>query len=93
MLPKSSNFRRQNTASWESCERCRPKFRYRSPPHFVEVFKTFYGPVLKAFAALDTVHQTRLEKDIYDLIARMNKAEDGTMVVPSEYLEVVMMKR
>jgi hypothetical protein len=59
----------------------------------VEVFKTFYGPVLKAFAALDTVHQTRLEKDIYDLIARMNKAEDGTMVVPSEYLEVVMMKR
>jgi ubiquinone/menaquinone biosynthesis C-methylase UbiE len=68
-------------------------FRYRSPTHFLEVFKTFYGPVLKAFAALDTAHQTRLEKDIYDLIARMNKAEDGTMVVPSEYLEVVMMKR
>ncbi|MGB6350272.1 MAG: class I SAM-dependent methyltransferase [Pseudolabrys sp.] len=68
-------------------------FRYRSSTHFLEVFKTFYGPVLKAFAALDTAHQTRLEKDIYDLIARMNKAEDGTMVVPSEYLEVVMMKR
>lgn len=68
-------------------------FRYRSATHFLEVFKTFYGPVLKAFAALDTAHKTRLEKDIYDLIARMNKVEDGTMVVPSEYLEVVMMKR
>jgi ubiquinone/menaquinone biosynthesis C-methylase UbiE len=79
--------------SWIKTEPRIFNFRYRSPTHFVEVFKTFYGPVLKAFAALDTVHQTRLEKDIYDLIARMNKAEDGTMVVPSEYLEVVMMKR
>jgi hypothetical protein len=35
----------------------------------------------------------RLEKDLYDLIARMNKAGDGTMVVPSEYLEVVIKKR
>jgi ubiquinone/menaquinone biosynthesis C-methylase UbiE len=72
--------------SWIKTEPRIFNFRYRSPTHFVEVFKTFYGPVLKAFAALDTVHQTRLEKDIYDLIARMNKAEDGTMVVPSEYL-------
>ncbi len=79
--------------SWIKTEPRIFNFRYRSPTHFVEVFKTFYGPVLKAFAALDTVHQTRLEEDIYDLIARMNKAEDGTMVVPSEYLEVVMMKR
>ena len=68
-------------------------FRYRSPEHFVDVFRTFYGPTLKAFAALDIRKQNALEKDINDLIARLNKADDGTMVVPSEYLEVVIAKR
>ena len=61
--------------------------------HFVDVFRTFYGPTLKAFAALDIRKQNALEKDVFDLIKRMNKANDGTMVVPSEYLEVVIMKR
>lgn len=59
----------------------------------MDVFKTFYGPMLKAFSALDVLQRTRLEKNLYALIARMNKADDGTMVVPSEYLEVVLMKR
>ena len=68
-------------------------FRYRSAEHFLDVFKTYYGPMLKAFAALEVREQTHLENDLYDLIARMNKADDGTMVVPSEYLEVVIMKR
>jgi ubiquinone/menaquinone biosynthesis C-methylase UbiE len=68
-------------------------FRYRSADHFLDVFKTFYGPTLKAFSALDALQQTHLEKDLNDLIARMNKADDGTMVVPSEYLEVVLVKR
>ena len=49
--------------------------------------------MLKAFSALDVLQRTRLEKDLYALIGRMNKADDGTMVVPSEYLEVVLMKR
>ena len=80
-------------ASWIKTEPRIFNFRYRSDQHFVEVFKTYYGPVLKAFAALDVPQRTRLEKDLYDLIARMNKADDGTMVVPSEYLEVVLMKR
>jgi ubiquinone/menaquinone biosynthesis C-methylase UbiE len=68
-------------------------FRYRSPEHFVELFKTYYGPMLKAFAALDAVKQEGLRKDVLALIARLNKADDGTMVVPSEYLEVVIIKR
>ncbi len=80
-------------ATWIKTEPRIFNFRYRSATHFLEVFRTFYGPVLKAFAALETAQQTHLERDIYDLIARMNKANDGTMVVPSEYLEVVMMKR
>jgi ubiquinone/menaquinone biosynthesis C-methylase UbiE len=68
-------------------------FRYRSPQHFVDIFRNTYGPVLKAFAALDEAAQHGLETDLLALIARMNRAEDGTMVVPSEYLEVVVVKK
>ncbi len=68
-------------------------FRYRSAEHFLEVFKTYYGPMLKAFAALDAANQNGLKADLHALIARMNKANDGTIVVPSEYLEVVITKR
>ncbi len=68
-------------------------FRYRSAEHFLEVFKTYYGPMLKAFAALDAANQNGLKADLHALIARMNRANDGTMVVPSEYLEVVITKQ
>jgi ubiquinone/menaquinone biosynthesis C-methylase UbiE len=68
-------------------------FRYRSPAHFMEVFSTYYGPVLKAFAALDAANQQALRADLMALIGRHNRAEDGTMVLPSEYLEVVIVKR
>jgi ubiquinone/menaquinone biosynthesis C-methylase UbiE len=74
-------------------EPCNFNFRYRSVEHFLEVFKTFYGPMHKAFAALDQEKQDDLENDLVSLIARMNKATDGTMVVPSQYLQVVIIKR
>ena len=80
-------------AAWIKTESRHFNFRYRSAQHFLDVFRTYYGPMLKAFSALETPQQNRLERDLYDLIARMNRAEDGTMVVPSEYLEVVIMKR
>jgi ubiquinone/menaquinone biosynthesis C-methylase UbiE len=75
------------------CERRHFVFRYRSPEHFLEVFKTYYGPVLKAFAALDATNQDALERDLLALIATLNRAEDGTMLVPSEYLEIVVVRR
>ena len=68
-------------------------FRYRSPDHFIEIFKTYYGPMLKAFAALDATGQAGLTAELYALIARLNKASDGTMIVPGEYFEVVIKKR
>jgi SAM-dependent methyltransferase len=68
-------------------------FRYRSPAHWLEVFRTYYGPVLKTFAALAPPAQRALEADIMDLIGRFNRSDDGTMVVPSEYLEVVVTRR
>lgn len=80
-------------ATWIKTEPRHFNFRYRSPAHFLEVFRTYYGPMLKAFSALETLQQNRLEKDLLDLIGRMNRAADRSMVVPSEYLEVVIMKR
>jgi ubiquinone/menaquinone biosynthesis C-methylase UbiE len=74
-------------------ERRHFNFRYRSPEHFLDVFKSYYGPMLKAFAALDPANQQRLRDDILALIATMNRANDGTMIVPSEYLEIVIVKR
>jgi ubiquinone/menaquinone biosynthesis C-methylase UbiE len=68
-------------------------FRYRSPEHFLEVFKTYYGPMVKAFAALDEASQHDLRIDLLSLFARTNRADDGTMVAPSEYLEIVITKR
>jgi SAM-dependent methyltransferase len=68
-------------------------FRYRSPEHWLDVFKTFYGPMLKAFAALDADGQAALRRDLLALIGQFNRASDGTMAVPSEYLEVVMTRR
>jgi ubiquinone/menaquinone biosynthesis C-methylase UbiE len=80
-------------ASWIKTEPRHFNFRYRSPEHFVEIFKTYYGPMLKAFAALEPPQQKGLRQDLLALIARMNKADDGTMVVPSEYLETIITKR
>lgn len=74
-------------------ERRNFNFRYRSPEHFLDIFKSYYGPMLKAFAALDAANQQGLRNDLLALIARMNRADDGTMVVPGEYLEVVITKR
>lgn len=67
-------------------------FRYRSPQHWLDVFKTFYGPMLKAFAALDAGGQQALASDLLTLIGEFNRADDGTMTVRGEYLEVVITK-
>jgi hypothetical protein len=65
-------------------------FRYRSPDHWLEVFKTYYGPLLKAFAALAPAAQSALERDIRALINQFNRSGDNSMVVPGEYLEIVI---
>jgi ubiquinone/menaquinone biosynthesis C-methylase UbiE len=65
-------------------------FRYRSPEHWLEVFRTYYGPVLKTFAALKPDAQAALSSDLLALVAQFNRSGDGTMVVPAEYLEIVV---
>jgi SAM-dependent methyltransferase len=67
-------------------------FRYRSPEHWLEIFKTYYGPLLKTFAALAPPAQSDLERDLLSLIGQFNRSGDSSMVVPSEYLEVVVIR-
>jgi len=68
-------------------------FRYRSPKHWVEIFRSYYGPIVKTFAAIDAEARETFEADLYALLDEFNVAEDGTLVIPSEYLEVVVTKR
>jgi ubiquinone/menaquinone biosynthesis C-methylase UbiE len=65
-------------------------FRYRSPEHWLEVFRNYYGPVLKTFAALEPAAQAPLQRDLIALIDQFNRSGDGSMVVPGEYLEIVI---
>lgn len=68
-------------------------FRYRSAAHFIEVFRTWYGPVHKAFAALPADKAGELERDLTELLNRLNVAGTSSLVVPSEYLEIVVARR
>lgn len=68
-------------------------FRYRSAAHWLQIFRDYYGPTLKAFAALDEAGQNALEKDITALLERFNVAGSASLVVPGEYLEVLIAKR
>lgn len=75
------------------CERRMFNFRYRSGAHWLQVFRELYGPVHKAFGALDTAGAQSLERAILALIDELNVAGPGSMVVPSEYLEIVITKQ
>ena len=65
-------------------------FRYQSAEHFVEIFRTFYGPVHKAFAALDAAGQAAFEADLLALLRKADRGGAAGLVVPAEYLETVI---
>jgi len=75
------------------CQRRHFNFRFRSPAHWVQVFRSYYGPTVKAFAALDDAGARALERDILGLLGQLNTAGSDSLVVPSEYLEVVITRR
>jgi SAM-dependent methyltransferase len=68
-------------------------FRYLSPGHFIEFFRTYYGPMNKAFESLDETAQDALAQDLEELLHRWNGSGDETVVVPSDYLEIVAIRR
>jgi len=67
-------------------------FRYRSPQHWLEAFRAFYGPMLKAFESLDASGQEQLANDLLDLAHRFNQSGDETLAAPGEYLDVIAIK-
>jgi len=74
------------------CVRKSFNFRYRSAAHWIQIFRDFYGPTHKAFLALDAAGQKNLESDITSLLERLNVGGTRSLVVPGEYLEVVIVK-
>ena len=68
-------------------------FRYRTPQHWIDTFRTYYGPMNKAFNAVDAGRQEALNTDLLRLLQQFNRATDGAMVLPSEYLEAVIRTR
>ncbi len=68
-------------------------FRYPSAEHFVEWFRDYYGPTVRAFGALDPEGQDALASDLRKLLDDRNISGDETLVVPSDYLEAVAVRR
>jgi ubiquinone/menaquinone biosynthesis C-methylase UbiE len=68
-------------------------FRYLSAAHWLQVFREYYGPTVRAFAALDAKGQDALAADVTALLERLNVGGRSSLVIPSEYLEVVITKR
>jgi len=68
-------------------------FRYLSPAHWLEVFRTYYGPMNRTFGALDAAQQAALTQDLLTLMESRNRSGDATLVLPSEYLEVVIERK
>jgi ubiquinone/menaquinone biosynthesis C-methylase UbiE len=67
-------------------------FRYQSADHWIDVFRNWYGPVHRAFAALSDEEGHALHRDLVTLIHSFNRSDDSTAVIPSEYLEVAIIR-
>ena len=68
-------------------------FRYRSAAHWIETFRDYYGPTHRAFASLEPARQDALANDIAALLEKCNVAGPGSLIVPAEYLEVVITRK
>jgi SAM-dependent methyltransferase len=68
-------------------------FRYRSPMHWIDVFRNYYGPMNKTFGALDVGKQAAFTQELLSLMESGNRSGDRTLVLPSEYLEVVIERK
>ena len=75
------------------CQRRIYNFRYQSAAHWIEVFRNYYGPIHKAYAALDDNRQADLTEDLTELLERLNVGGNHSLVVPGEYMEIVITKK
>lgn len=81
-----------DTAAGMTCTPRQFNFRYRSAAHFIEVFRTWYGPVNKAFAAQSPEQAQALTAELTELLEGLNRGGAGSLVVPSDYIEVVVVR-
>ena len=68
-------------------------FRYRSPSHWIEVFRTYFGPIIRTLENLDAQRRGTYLADLDALLRRFNRSDDDTLVLSADYLEVVMVKK
>lgn len=68
-------------------------FRFPSAEHFVTFFRLWYGPTLKAFAALEDAARDALEQDLVDLVQRFDRLGTDAIAVPAAYTEAVAIRR
>ena len=67
-------------------------WRFHSPEHMLEFFRDWYGPTQAAFDALDDDGKQALGEDLVAVYSKHNRADDGTLVAPSAYVEVIARK-
>jgi SAM-dependent methyltransferase len=68
-------------------------FRFPSAEHFVTFFRLWYGPTLKAFAALDDAGREALEADLTELARRHDRLDANALAIPATYLEAIAERR
>jgi hypothetical protein len=68
-------------------------WRYRSSKHWLEVFGACFGPIITTLKTLDPAARERFSSDLLTLVEQANQANDGTLVVPAQYLEVIAVRR
>jgi SAM-dependent methyltransferase len=73
-----------NERQWNFC--------YLSPEHCIEVFKTFFGPVITALERVGEEGAEALESDMLKVMRSGNRAGEAAMVAPAEYVEVVAVR-
>jgi ubiquinone/menaquinone biosynthesis C-methylase UbiE len=78
---------------WTSLTRRHYVFRYHSPEHYSEWFRQFYGPITRLAGTLSGDDLTRFSDDLAAVARQFNKADDGTVAAPAEYLQAVGVRR
>lgn len=78
---------------WVSLTKRTFDFCYRSPEHFSEWFRLYYGPITRLAGTLDEGPRAQFAADLADVSRQFNRADDGTVLAPGEYLEAVGVRR
>lgn len=82
-----------DTVEWTSLTKRTFDFCYRSPDHFSEWFRLYYGPITRLAGTLDEGTRAQFTADLADVARKFNVADDGSVLAPGEYLEAIGVRR